>query len=223
MKRSVANSGFVGYAKWLVVLAVLALAACSERPDEQVAAQPAPDYADMVLINGGIYTVDDQRSWAEAAAVRGGVFVSVGSNSDVEPLIGPQTRVIDLAGRMALPGFHDAHVHPTMGGYALLGCDLEGLASVEAIIAAVTTCAIDTDEGWLEGHAFNLSLFGQDGPHKSLLDAVSMTRPIILWGSDGHNAWANSTALELAGITSETPDPPLATDPSPRDRSRHPG
>jgi predicted amidohydrolase YtcJ len=209
MKRSVANSGFVGYAKWLVVLAVLALAACSERPDEQVAAQPAPDYADMVLINGGIYTVDDQRSWAEAAAVRGGVFVSVGSNSDVEPLIGPQTRVIDLAGHMALPGFHDAHVHPTAGGYALLGCDLEGLASVEAIISAVTTCAIDTNEGWLEGHAFNLSLFGQDGPHKSLLDAVSMTRPIILWGSDGHNAWANSTALELAGITSETPDPPL--------------
>jgi len=184
------------------------LTACKPAP-EPVEPEPAVEPADLVLLNGGIYTVDAQRSWAEAAAVRGGVFVEVGPNAEIEPLVGPDTRVIDLAGRMALPGFHDAHVHPTMGGYALLGCDLDGLDSVEAIIEKVTACALDTDEGWLEGHAFDLSLFGQDGPHKSLLDAVSMTRPIILWGSDGHNAWANSVALELAGITAETVDPPL--------------
>lgn len=207
--RSNRNTGFTALAKWLLLPMLLVGAACSERQDEQPPVQAAVDFAELVLINGGIYTVDAERSWAEAAAVRGGAFVTVGSNADVESLIGPQTRVIDLTGHMALPGFHDAHVHPTAGGYALLGCDLEGLASVEATIAAVTACALDKDEGWLEGHAFNLSLFGQDGPHKSLLDAVSITRPIILWGSDGHNAWANSTALELAGITAETPDPPL--------------
>jgi len=184
------------------------LTACAPEP-EPVAQQPAVEPADLVLLNGGIYTVDAQRSWAEAAAVRDGVFVEVGPNVEIEPLVGPDTRVIDLAGRMALPGFHDAHVHPTMGGYALLGCDLDGLDSVEGIIEKVTACALDADEGWLEGHAFDLSLFGQDGPHKSLLDAVSMTRPIILWASDGHNAWANSVALELAGITAETADPPL--------------
>ncbi|MCW8873472.1 MAG: amidohydrolase family protein [Xanthomonadales bacterium] len=207
--RSDKNTGFIAHARWLLLPVLLAGVACSERQDEQPPVQPAPNYAELVLINGGIYTVDADRSWAEAAAVRDGAFVSVGSNVEIEPLIGPETRIIDLAGRMALPGFHDAHVHPTMGGYALLGCDLEGLSSVESIIEAVTTCAGDADKGWLEGHAFNLSLFGQDGPHKSLLDAISMTRPIILWASDGHNAWANSTALELAGITAETPDPAL--------------
>ena len=186
------------------------LTACAPEPEPvQVAQEVAVEPADLVLLNGGIYTVDAQRSWVEAAAVRDGVFVELGPNAVIEPLVGPDTRVVDLAGRMALPGFHDAHVHPTMGGFALLGCDLDGLGSVEAIIEKVTNCALDTEEGWLEGHAFNLSLFGQDGPHKSLLDAVSMTRPIILWGSDGHNAWANSVALELAGITADTADPPL--------------
>ncbi len=89
MKRSVANSGFIGMPSgwccspcWLVPPAVSARTSKSPM-------QPAPDYADLVLINGGIYTVDAERSWAEAAAVRDGVFVSVGSNADIEPLIGP--------------------------------------------------------------------------------------------------------------------------------------
>ena len=209
MKPSNMTRAMNTFARWVLVPALFAATACSESPQEQAPAEKLPDYADLVLTHGGIYTADQQHGWAEAAAVRDGAFVMVGSNAEVEALVGPETRVIDLTGQMALPGFHDAHVHPTMGGYALLGCDLEGQASVGAIIEAVTACAQNLDEGWLEGHAFNLSLFGQDGPHKSLLDAVSMTRPIILWASDGHNAWANSTALELAGVTAETPDPPL--------------
>jgi hypothetical protein len=187
----------------------MVLSACSERAEEPVVAESAPVPADMVLINGGIYTVDEARSRAEAAAIRDGVFVTVGSNADIDPLVGPQTRVIDLAGKWALPGFHDAHVHPTMGGHGLLGCDLTDEDSVEAIIAKVTGCNEESPDGWLEGHAFDLALFGQDGPHKSLLDAVNNTRPIVLWSSDGHNAWASSKALELAGITADTPDPDL--------------
>jgi len=194
----------------LLGIGLAPLTGCTPEPEPApVTREPAVEPADVVLLNGGIYTVDVQRSWAQAAAVRDRVFVAVGANAEVEPYVGPATQVIDLAGRMALPGFHDAHVHPTMGGYALLGCDLEGLGSVDAIVGKVTACAQEADEGWLEGHAFDLSLFGQDGPHKSLLDAVSMARPIILWASDGHNAWANSVALELAGITAETADPPL--------------
>lgn len=204
------------------------LAACAEPVDEdaatdagaEAASEPgmeqSVEYADLVLINGGIYTVDAERRRAEAAAVRDGLFVAVGSNEEVEPLRGPDTRVIDLSGRLALPGFHDAHVHPVMGGYALLGCNLEGLASVEGIIEAVTACVAEgAPEGgadssaWLEGHAFNLALFGQDGPHKSLLDAIDTERPILLGSSDGHNAWVNSKALELAGVTADTPDPAL--------------
>lgn len=197
------------YAPWLASLALMLAAACSKPPTGQTVSEKLVDYADLALINGGIYTVDAERGWAEAAAVRDRVFVAVGSNAEIEPLIGPQTRVIDLAGKLALPGFHDAHVHTTDGGFALLGCDLEGLHSVEAIIEKVTACAVDMDKGWLEGHAFDLSLFGQNGPHKSLLDAISSVRPIVLWASDYHNVWVNSTALELAGITAETPDPPL--------------
>jgi predicted amidohydrolase YtcJ len=204
-KQKIANT------HWLLPLLSLLLIvmACSRQGDQQGAEPVTEQPADLVLINGGIYTVDADRSWAEAAAVRDGLIVAVGDNPEIEALIGPQTRTIDLSGNMALPGFHDAHVHPTMGGYALLGCSLESEMTVEAIIGKVTACAAESRDGWLEGHAFDLALFGQDGPDKSLLDAIDTDRPIILWGSDGHNAWANSRALEIAGITAETPDPPL--------------
>jgi len=190
-------------------LVILIVTGCARQDDQESPESAVTQPADLVLINGGIYTVDADRSWAEAAAIRNGLIVAVGDNSEIEALIGPETRTIDLTGKMALPGFHDAHVHPTMGGYALLGCSLEKELSVEAIIGKVTACAAQSSDGWLEGHAFDLALFGQDGPNKSLLDAIETDRPIILWGSDGHNAWANSRALELAGITAETPDPPL--------------
>jgi predicted amidohydrolase YtcJ len=191
------------------MLAALFLTACTEKAEDAAPAESPIMLADLVLINGGIYTVDVDRSWAEAVAVSDGMIVAVGDNSEIEAMMGPQTRTIDLAGKMALPGFHDAHVHPTMGGYALLGCDLEDLESVEAIIAKVTVCVGEDDQGWLEGHAFDLALFGQDGPDKSLLDVIDTQRPVILWASDGHNAWANSRALELAGINAETMDPAL--------------
>ena len=193
----------------LLTACFLLTSACTERtePPGPAAAQPEP--ADLVLINGGIYTADPERRLAQAAAVRDGVIIAVGTNEQIEGLVGPGTRTIDLMGKMALPGFHDAHVHPAMGGYALLGCDLEGMASVGAILAEVARCDQEKGDGWLEGHAFDLALFGQDGPHKSLLDNIRADRPIVLWGSDGHNAWANSRAMELAGITAETPDPEL--------------
>ena len=191
-----------------ICTALLLLGACSEQR-ETATEVLIPEAVDTVLINGGIYTVDVDRSWAQAVAIRNGKIVAVGENAEIEAMIGPDTQTVDLKGRMALPGFHDSHVHPTMGGYALLGCNLESERSIEAIIAKVTICAAQADQGWLEGHAFDLGLFDQDGPHKSLLDAIGTSRPVILWASDGHSAWANSHALELAGITADTPDPAL--------------
>ena len=198
----------LSHVKLAAISVAILLSACTDKPETASVAEAKPEAADLILINGGIYTVDAERSWAEAAAIRDGAFVAVGSNSEIESLIGPKTRTIDLDGKMALPGFHDAHVHPTMGGYALLGCMLESESSVQAIVDKVASCAQE-GHGWLEGHAFDLALFGQDGPHKSLLDAIATDRPIILWGSDGHSAWANSRALELAEITADTPDPAL--------------
>jgi len=192
----------------IIFFALLLLGACSE---ERKVSSPESliEAADMVLINGDIYTVDADQSWAEAVAIRQGKIVAVGTNDEVSSMIGPNTHTVDLEGQMALPGFHDSHVHPTMGGYALLGCNLANELTVEDILAKVAYCAAESDSDWLEGHAFNLGLFGEDGPNKSLLDAIDSTRPIILWGSDGHNAWVNSRALELAGINANTMDPAL--------------
>ncbi len=153
--------------------------------------------------------MDAERSVVQAAAVRDGVFIKVGSDTEIAEMIGPETREDRPFRKMGSAGFPRRTRASGMGGDALLGCDLAGLASAEAIVAVVTACVGSSNDGWLEGQAFDLSLFGQDGPHKSLLDAIDTDRPIILWADDGHNAWANSRALERVGITADTPDPAL--------------
>jgi predicted amidohydrolase YtcJ len=169
---------------------------------------PAPPPADLVLRNGGIYTVDAQRSWAQAAAIRDGAIVAVGDEASIAPYVGSTTRVVDLAGHIALPGLHDSHVHPIRGGLMLLGCSLDLLPSVEALVERVRECAARTQGEWVVGDNYDLSLFPEGNAHKSVLDAVVPDRPVYLRGSDGHSGWANSKALALAGIEADTPDPP---------------
>jgi predicted amidohydrolase YtcJ len=159
-------------------------------------------------MNGGIYTVDAGRSWAEAAAIRSGKILAVGTNDSIAAHIGPDTKVIDLTGRLALPGFHDAHVHVAEGGVELLQCPLSNLSGVEAVLARVRECAARNSSGWVVGGGWDLSLFPAEGPGKSLLDQVVPDRPVYLDGADGHTVWVNSKALELAGITAATADPP---------------
>ncbi len=190
----------------LCVLA-LGIAGCGREP---APAQPA----DIVFHNGGIYTVDAERSWAEAAAVRAGEIIAVGTSAQMEGLIGPDTRVIDLTGQMALPGFHDAHLHALEGGHALVGCSLAGATepyvfTAEDTLNFIRDCAAKSADEWLVVFNFDLPLFPPEGPHKSLLDEIEPDRPVYVSGWDGHTAWVNSKALELAGITADTPDPPL--------------
>ena len=184
---------------------LLLLAGCAERPGDESA---GPEPADLVLTGGTIYTADDERSRAEAAAVRGDTIVAVGSAAEVGALIGESTRVVDLAGRTVLPGLHDAHMHPITGGEMLLGCSLFGLTTPDAILARVAECVAETDEEWVIGENFDLAAFPGGNPHKSLLDEIAPDRYVYLRGTDGHNDWANSKVLERAGITAETPDPP---------------
>jgi predicted amidohydrolase YtcJ len=191
---------------WLFVVA-LAIGGCGH---DSTPLKPA----ELVLQNGGIYTVDAQRSWAEAVAVRAGEIIAVGTNADVEDLIGPATRIVDLTGQIALPGFHDAHVHALEGGHGLVGCSLVGATEMyvftaEETLAFIRDCAAKNDAEWLVVFNFDLALFPAEGPHKSLLDAIESDRPVYVSGWDGHSAWVNSKALELAGITADTPDPPL--------------
>jgi predicted amidohydrolase YtcJ len=172
-----------------------------------LSAAPAP--ADLVLTNGAVYTVDGARSWAEAVAVSGGKVVFVGTGAAVKPWIGPKTRVVELAGKMVLPAFHDSHVHPISGGVEALECDLNGLATQDQILEAVRKYAAAHPEAkWIRGGGWELPLFPNGNPSKALLDQVAPDRPVYLSAADGHSAWVNSKALSMAGVTKATPDPP---------------
>ncbi len=165
--------------------------------------------ADIVLVNGGVYTVDADRGWVEAVAVRDGEILVVGSNKSVEMYVGVSTEVIDLSGGMALPGLHDTHTHPLEGGYLMRQCDLsEDGSSVDAIVQILRQCVSETDDEWIVGFGLDLSLFDSNGPDKSLLDHIAPDRLFFVIAADGHTVLVSSRVLELAGITSETPDPP---------------
>jgi predicted amidohydrolase YtcJ len=181
---------------------LLALAACGpERRDT------AP--ADLVFRRADVYTMDAARSWASAVAVRNGRIVYVGSDSLPPGLIGPHTEVVDLRGRMVLPGFQDGHVHPISSGIELGECTLDDLTTAKALADSVRSCARSrSDRPWVRGGGWQLPVFKDANPSKQLLDQAVPDRPAILYAADGHSAWVNSKALEFAGITRQTADPP---------------
>jgi len=173
------------------------------------AASPAPSPADLVIRSGAVYTVDDARSWTQAVAVSGGKIVFVGSDAGAKAWIGPKTRILDASGKMVLPAFHDAHVHPVSGGVEALECDLNGASTAAAVLEKVKAyAAAHPAAPWVRGGGWELTLFPDGNPSKTLLDAIVADRPVYLSATDGHSVWVNSRALELAGVTKATPDPP---------------
>ncbi len=166
--------------------------------------------ADLVLFGGPVYTVDAVRTWAEAVAVRGERIVYVGSGQGVTAYIGPKTKKVDLQGRMLMPAFQDAHIHPISGGTSYsLGCSLYDVEGKGAYVKQVADCAAKRKSApWIKGDGWRLSDFAPTGiPDRRLLDAAVPDRPVYLESSDGHSAWVNTKALQLAGITRDTPDP----------------
>ncbi|GAA1932824.1 amidohydrolase [Streptantibioticus ferralitis] len=165
-------------------------------------------FADLVFTGGPVYTVDSARSWAGAVAVRDGRIVVVGHDHDVRHLIGAHTEVVDLDGRLLLPGFQDAHVHPVLGGTTMRSCDLHDLEDAGDYVSAVAAYArAHPGVEWINGGGWSMEAFPGGLPHRELLDAVVPDRPVSLPNRDGHGVWANSRALEIAGITADTPDP----------------
>jgi predicted amidohydrolase YtcJ len=165
--------------------------------------------ADLVLGHGRIATMDAARSTAEAVAVVDGRIVAVGRDATVRDWIGPRTRVIDLRGRTVTPGFGDAHVHPVSSGLDRLRCDLAGSRGLEAYLELVAAyAATHPDEPWISGSGWSLADFHGGIPDRADLDRVAPDRPVYLESRDGHVAWVNSKALELAGITEASIDPP---------------
>jgi len=176
------------------------------RSENREAALPAP--ADMALIDGRVYTLDSTRPWAEAIAIRGGRIVGVGTTAEIHELCSTSTDVIDLQGQMVMPGFQDSHVHPPMGGVEMLRCDLSAGRSRQDYLETVGSYATSHPAAdWILGGGWSMPAFPGGVPTAVDLDAIVGARPVFLPNRDHHSAWVSSRALELAGITSETPDP----------------
>jgi predicted amidohydrolase YtcJ len=165
--------------------------------------------ADVVLRNGKIYTADKERSIKQAIALKGNTIVAVGSDTDVAPLIGSGTKVIDLGGKLVLPGFIDTHIHPIIGALNGAKCSLAGVkATIDALKPVIQGCLAEDQGGvdeWFE--AAQLDNYGFSATANDL-DGIETKRPVALWGNDGHTVWVNSRGLVLLGVTAETPDIP---------------
>jgi predicted amidohydrolase YtcJ len=174
-----------------------------------VLAAPADPPADVVLTGGTVVTLDPGRPRATAVAVRGGRIALVGSDAEVRALAGPRTERIDLAGRTVLPGLADAHVHVEGLGASLESLSLVGAARLDEALDRVRRAAAALAPGeWLLGRGWDQNDWpDQRFPTASALDAVSAGHPVYLTRVDGHAGWANTRAMELAGVTASTADP----------------
>ncbi|MHA0287920.1 amidohydrolase [Mycobacterium sp. C3-094] len=166
-------------------------------------AQRAPD---TVFHNGRVYTVASAQPWAEAVAVTGEVISYVGDSAGATALAGPDTRVVDLAGGFVMPGFVEGHIHPFLGAFLTTGVDLQVPTGQDAL-DAIAAYAKEHPDGPVRGFGWRVDMFGPEGPTRADLDRVLPDRPGFFFAIDGHSLWANSKALEIAGVTRATQDP----------------
>ncbi|MFJ3216579.1 amidohydrolase [Kitasatospora sp. NPDC086801] len=163
--------------------------------------------ADLVFTHGPVHTGDAARTRATGLAVTGERITAVG-HDEVRELIGPGTEVVDLTGKLLLPGFQDAHVHAVFGGTELAVCDLTGTVGVADYLERIRAYAeANPGQAWITGSGWSMESFEGGLPTRQLLDSVVPDRPVYLTNRDHHGAWANTRALELAGLTRDTPDP----------------
>ncbi|MEJ0087584.1 MAG: amidohydrolase [Pseudomonadota bacterium] len=181
-----------------VLLAAIALVACNSKP-------PHPA-ADIVILHGDIRTMNPAAPIATALAMSAGRIAFVGDDAGAKQWIGAGTKVIDAAGATVLPGLIDSHIHAAEGALARGGCSLEDeQLTIDKAIDKVRGCfAADKDSRWLVVTDVNGAGFKAT---RQQLDTIVRDRPLFLWGADGHTAWVNSRALELAKITRKTPNP----------------
>ena len=183
----------------IVLAAVLAASCGGGRPSVR---------ADLVLMNGAVYTMDAAQPWATAVAVAKGKILYVGDDRGALRLRGSSTVVTDIDGKMVLPAFQDSHIHLVTGGVELGLCNLTGLRTTKDIFEKIRAyAAANPGAPWVTGGGWDLPVFPQANPRKEDLDALVPDRPAALSSADGHSAWVNSRALKLAGVTRDTADP----------------
>jgi predicted amidohydrolase YtcJ len=172
--------------------------------------------ADLALINGKIVTVDKKIPEAQALAAKDGVIISVGSNKKIDRFMAEETQVIDLEGKLAIPGFTDAHGHFTSLGRSLLRLNLMDVKNWDEAVSLVKAAVQKAKPGeWILGRGWHQEKWDKtpqpnvDGlPFHHTLSKVSPDNPVLLSHASGHASFANGKAMELSGITKETPDPP---------------
>ncbi len=187
---------------------VLVLVACESRPK----VEPAT----LVLNKGKIATVDERKPEAQALAARGDTLVAVGTNEEIAAFVGPETRVVDLRGRLAIPGFIDGHGHFTGVGEARIVLNLTTVKNWDEIVAMVKDAAAKAKPGeWIRGRGWHQEKWDKrpeptvEGfPTHRSLSAVSPNNPVVLGHASGHASFANAKAMELAGVTRSTKNPP---------------
>jgi predicted amidohydrolase YtcJ len=173
----------------------------------------AQSHADLVLINGKIWTVDDSRPEVEAVVVLGSRIAAVGSTEEIRKWIGANTKLIDLQGKRVTPGFNDSHVHFLDGGMGLASVQLRYAKTPEEFRDRIRNFAAKLPKGrWiLNGNWDHENWTPATLPTRRLIDAVTPDNPVFINRLDGHMCLANSLALKLAGVTRATPDPPGGT------------
>jgi predicted amidohydrolase YtcJ len=166
--------------------------------------------ADIVVTNARVYTVNSKQPWADAIAIRAGKILAVGSAKDIDAYRGPATKIVDAGHRLVLPGFTDCHIHFLDGARSLQLVQLGDAKDVSEIQRRVKAYAqAHPSEPWVVGGGWTYPAVGPTNlPDKKDLDEIIRDRPVYLEAFDGHTWWANSKALQLAGITRETPNPP---------------
>ncbi|UCH96477.1 MAG: amidohydrolase [Candidatus Aminicenantes bacterium] len=165
--------------------------------------------ADLILVNGHIFTVEKTQPWAQACAIKNGRFTALGDNNFIKKFQGKNTRIIDLNQSLAVPGFNDAHVHFLDGGLYLSGIDLRGAADENEFKKRIQNYAGKLGKGeWILGGYWDHEAWpSKKHPTKELIDDITGDNPVLIYRLDGHIALANSLALKLSGITAATPNP----------------
>ena len=192
------------------------LAVCAAILFANCAGQPAEEPATLVLRGGNIVTVNEGQPRAQALAARGDRIVAIGTDTEIAPLIGPSTEIIDLAGQTAVPGFIEGHGHFMGLGQARMVIDLMDTTSFAQIVAKVAEGAKTTKPGdWILGRGWHQEKWTttpspnlEGFPYHDALSRAAPDNPVVLEHASGHAVFANARAMEAAGVTSKTPNPP---------------